>query len=664
MPTDPARERLLWHLWCAFVVTTVAFVFIGTALGRTGGVWPAPLDDTYIYFGCARSFALGDAFAWYPGNGYGSGCTSTIYPMLLAPLWAIGLRGTHLGIGATGLAMLCLVDLARSLRRVAGEHPSSWLFPPLLVAIPLLSWSWLAGMETALLGALVGRALHAAHETLAAPEGSRRRSQLRTGGWLALAALTRPETVPLIAAFAVALAYRGGVLSALGSLARSGGPALAVLGVQASVNRLLTGEWAQAGGVRKALWASPYADDPQIALAWLKNLIVLVDQALVRGLGGTWLAMALPLLAVAAASTRRHRPLALATLAGALGALLAVCLNDTARFQNYRYAAPTLALLVVAAALGLDAVARTRAWPLGALLAALGVLAPAPQLRLQVAHFAQASANIVEQHVEVAARLRAMRPPPRRVLVNDAGAIPYLAELPPIDGLGLGAFRGLPFARASVHGQPAVVELIERLDPADRPDVMALYPSWWGDVVTPFGRRVDGVRIENNVICGADEKVIYTADWSLLASPRDPVRAGVIDALDVADLVSEREHRVSFPTPDGGWVVGAARRDDEGRERYDAGRILPSSRALSFRVSREIPAGPATLRARLDEAAALEARVVRDGVVIGEFLAVAGVSGGGWRHLEARLESVAGGDRVELFGTSAIRIFHVWLIRP
>lgn len=662
MPTGPARERVAWHLWCAFVVATASGVFVGTALGRTGGVWPAPLDDTYIYFGCARSFALGHPFAWYPGNGYGSGCTSTVYPMLLAPLWAVGLRGPLLGIGATLLAMLCLFDLARSLRRVGGEHPSSWLFPPLLVAIPLLSWSWLAGMETALLGAFVGRSVLSAHRAIGARDP--RGDQLRTGAWLALAALTRPETVPFIAALAVALAYHGGALGALGSLARAGGPAFAVLGAQAAANRLLTGEWAQAGGIRKALWSSPYADPPQIALEWLKNLVVLIDQALVRGLGGTWLALALPLLSLAAALTRRHRPLALATLAGSLGALVLVCLNNTARYQNYRYAAPTLALLVLSAALGLDALARTRAWPLGALLAALGVLGPARQLRLQVEHFAQASANIVDQHVAVASRLRAMQPPPRRVLVNDAGAIPYLAELPPIDGLGLGAFRGLPFARASVHGQPAVVELIERLEPAARPDVMALYPSWWGDVVTPFGRRVDAVRIENNVICGAAEKVLYAADWSLLASPTDPPVAGAVDTLDVADLVSERDHDFELPRPNGGWVVGAVHRDESGRERYDAGRILPAARRVSFRVRAEIGGGPATLRARLDGDAPLRAQIRRDGVVIGEALAVPVVRGGGWRPVEARLESVAGGDRVELWSPSGTRLHHVWLIRP
>src|SRR5262249_15049823 len=264
------------------------------------------------------------------------------------------------------------------------------------------------------------------------------------------------------------------------------------------------------------------------------------------------------LLGVAAAFDRRCRRLAVPLLLGAGSSVLLVSFNTTARFQNFRYAAPALLMLLTAAALGAGALAVRG--PSGRAAAAVGgavaIGAPAGAFPRQIAHFARASANIAGQQVEVAARLARSVPTPRRVLVGDAGAIPYLSGIDAIDGLGLGGYRGLPFARASVNGVPAVVELIERLPASERPDVLALYPSWWRGLADVFGRRVDAVKIADNVICAADEKVIYAADWSALADAAE-AREGAVDELDTGDLVSEREHAYEVPAPRGGWVIGA-----------------------------------------------------------------------------------------------------------
>jgi hypothetical protein len=197
------------------------------------------------------------------------------------------------------------------------------------------------------------------------------------------------------------------------------------------------------------------------------------------------------------------------------------------------------------------------------------------------------------------------------VLLNDAGAIPYMSGLPAIDGLGLGGYRGLPFARASVHGVPAVVELIERLDPAERPDVLALYPGWWAGLADVFGRRADAVVIEDNVICGAAEKVIYDADWSPLAPP-GATRQGAIDELDVGDLMSERAHGYVLPAPRGGWVIGAVLDDGAGTRRFDAGRIVPEGREEQFFVAGGVARGPAILALRTDGGGPVALEVVVD----------------------------------------------------
>jgi hypothetical protein len=334
--------------------------------------------------------------------------------------------------------------------------------------------------------------------------------------------------------------------------------------------------------------------------------------------------------------------------------------------------------LLVSAALGLGALARRgRA---GQALAALGalvaVVAPRSTWSPQRAHFAEASSNIAEQQVVVGSKLRAIVPRPRRVFVGDAGAIPFVSRLPALDGLGLGGYRALPFARASVHGVPAVLELIERLAPTERPDVLAIYPSWWPGLAGEFGSRLDAVSLAHNVICGDREKVLYAADWSSLA-PASEQRPGAVDALDVGDLVDERAHGYTMPAPEGGWVIGSKRLDARGNLRFDAGRILPAGRADSFTVRPDVARGPATLALRTDDELRGRIRLERErprGVVVERVeLEVSPAtsspptsspSGPTWVELRLPLLDVGGGDVLRIVAlVGAYRSFHAWLLR-
>ena len=671
----PPPSHWLWLVWTSAVVTAVALAFYLPALERTGSWWPAPLDDVYIYFGHARSLALGYPFQWYPDNGYSSGATSVVYPLLLAPAWALGLRGTALGYAAAAIAWLCLVDLCRSLRALAPASRWGWLVPPLVVAIPLLDWSWLCGMETALFGALLGRALLGSHQALSTPPAQRNRRQLAAGLWIALMVMTRPESVALAAALGLAMVHGARSLAPLPSLARALGPVTAALTGQAVINRAFTGEWSPAGAVRKLIWSVPYTDGPSGMIEVLRNLVVLLHQGFLRALGGHphWLALAA--LVLGGVVTARHRRLTLALAVGWAGGLVMVCLNSTARYQNYRYCAPLLAMLLCGAVLGIHGLGRQRRWRAATLVvAAIAIVAPSRELPRQIDHFARASANIREQHGEVARRLSALQPRPRRVLVNDAGAIPYLSEVPPLDGLGLGGFRGLPFARASVHGLPAVVELIERLPETDRPDVMAVYPGWWGGIVEPFGRRIDGVAIADNVICAAEEKVIYRTDWSTLTPPGEDMDRA-LDQLDVADLVDEAAHAYRFPAPAGGWVIAATLISERhgGVRRYDAGRLIPKGRAERFVIASSVRSGPATLVLRTDDdgsataaAADIELTVRRGATtVVAHELVVPERAPDRWNELTVPLAEVAGGDEIIITArTRPWRSFHGWLLRP
>ncbi|WP_438028328.1 hypothetical protein [Sorangium sp. So ce233] len=668
----------MWHASAALPVLGAAAAFYGPALARTGGVWPAPLDDVYIHFGFARAAALGHPLSWIPGNGYSSGGTSLTYPLVLAPGYLLGFRGPWLGLFAALLACAALLDLCRSLRRLleprgpgaASSRWVAWVAPLFVVAVPLLDWSWFSGMEVALLGAVLGRALVAVRRAELAPPARRPAEQRRAGLLAALLVATRPEAVALAAPLAVAVAHAAGSLSAAAALARASLPTALLLGANAAANRAFTGEWGAAGAVRKLILSNPYPAPLEKAVEVIKNLAALRVQALEGALGGPSFALLLPLLGVVAALDRRSRRLAVPLLIGVYGSLLLVALNATARYQNLRYAAPALAMLLVAAALGTEALARRGRLAAGvaAALALAALAAPSARFARQIDHFARASANIAGQHVEVARRLAARAPRPRRVLLGDAGAIPYLSGIPAIDGLGLGGYRGMPFARASVHGVPAVVELIERLDAADRPDVFALYPSWWAGLADVFGRRVDAVKIDDNVMCAADEKVIYEADWSALAPPGER-RGGAIDEVDVADLVDERAHRYAFSTPRGGWVIGAVLRDGEadagGAPRFDAGRLIPEGREQSFAIG-PVARGPAVLALRTDGGGPIALGVAVGRAAEGEVrVEVPERPADRWSEIRVPLREVAPGELVRIRSLQGtFRSFHVWLLRP
>jgi hypothetical protein len=666
----PDREPRLWLAATFALVAAAGAAFWVPGLARTGGRFPVPLDDVFIHFGFARAAALGHPFSWIPGNGYSSGGTSLTYPLVLAPGWILGFRGERLALFAALVACASLVDLARSLRAMLGGAPRwiAWAFPPLLLSVPLLDWSLFSGMETALFGAVAGRAVLAVHRAAAAEPARRARAQIQAGVWAAVLVATRPEAAPLALLLALATVHAAGSIRTAPSLARAVLPVVLLLAAQATANRALTGEWSAAGAVRKLSTSNPYGTPLDVVVEAIKNLAVLRSQAFQAPLGGARASWIVPLLGLAALLDRRNRRLALPLLLGAVLSVLLVSLNTTARFQNFRYAAPALLMILAAAAIGAASLARrgvcVRA--LAGVAIVLAAVAPARAFPRQIDHFSRSSANIAGQQVEVAARLAARVPRPRCVLVGDAGAIPYLSGLPAIDGLGLGGYRGMPFARASVHGVPAVVELIERIPPGERPDILALYPSWWPGLADVFGRRIDAVRIEDNVICGAAEKVIYAADWSALAPPGE-VREGAIDEIDVADLVDERAHAYEAPVPHGGWVVGRVLLLGSA-PRFDAGRIVPEGRAESFAIRARANAsnGSTALVLRTDGGGEGEIRVTvtRGGALVAEReSALTPRSDDRWHEIRVALGDVRGGDRVTIFAArGAFRDFHVWLV--
>jgi hypothetical protein len=652
-----------------------AAAFYGPALAATHGDWPAPLDDVFIHYDFARSTARLHPFEWIAGQGYSSGETSPLYAGLLAAGYAAGFRGLNLGAWAAALACASLMVMMRALRELVSPAPAwvSCLGAAMLVDVGVLDWTWFSGMEGAVFCAALAILLVRAKRAREAPPTWRRRRQYEVGLCGAALVLLRPEAAVLVVLVAVVVARRALSQSATLAFARCAGPAtLAGLAVVLA-NFVGTGEGVSAGAIAKLLSYRPFLTDIERSKAFVVSLAhaaLLLESQLGRGTG---LALLLPSLCIPAILARRTRALAAVCVLGALGWALLVSWNDAARFQNFRYYMPALALVLFASTLGLAAVGRSR-WlgPCGAGVAAAGIALAGSSVPEEIVFFREASENIHDQQVEVGRRLAARMPEHASVLVGDAGAIPYVSGRHAIDALGLGGYHGLPFARAALQGEAATVELIERIAPGERPGFMALYATWFSGITGAFGREVDHVSLEENVVCGASTKTLYEADWSALAQGPEgdvpPVGGGssVVDALDVADVVSEGEHAYVSPAPLGGWTSLEVRLDGAGVRRFDGGRVIPEGQSESFTL--RSGAGPdATIVVRTDEARPLVvARLSRRGALLTEASLVndEGATAGRWSSARASLgQELRPGDRLVFHvARGTFRDFHVWVV--
>ncbi|WP_438026999.1 hypothetical protein [Sorangium sp. So ce233] len=520
-------------------------------------------------------------------------------------------------------------------------------------------------------------------------------------GWLAglagaLLYATRPESVVCVAALgvyaAIAVERAHGARAAIATLLRTSVPGALAFVAQAVANRVFTGEWAASGAIAKLALNNPYmtSEEKWNTYEFLATYVITrnTNHHFSDALPWGWL---VPALALVPLASRKTRGIASLLWIQVVGWLALVALNGQVRWQNERYTMPAVAWLLVLAAMGLALLVARAAWrapdsadgrparregalaglwarlaavPARALgargglagrggLAASGLWAARvalalalaavfwahqlPRMRDQIWFFGRASRNIRDQHL-VAGKVLAQLDV-RRVLVGDAGALLYASDRPGLDLIGLGGYHDLPFARAGVHGLGASLELVERIPPEDRPDAMAIYPGWWGELPAIFGKQIVSVPVVGNVICGGAEKVIYRADWSPFAHGEAPasMRADeqVLDELDVADLVSEREHGYTFPRPQAGFVGFSVLPDPRGsgRDRFDAGRVIPGGRSETARL-RAPRNGPGRLVLRTAATRPAVIRATADGRELGQ---VAVRASDGWTEASIAL---------------------------
>jgi hypothetical protein len=687
------HDELVYGAWALACTTYAASVFYSYLLVQTRGSWSAPLDDVFIHFDYARALARGYPFQWSEGNGYSSGNTSLTYPIVLALGYWAGFRKLLLVVWAAIVAVASVFGFLLAAGRVAAAGKVGWarfLVPPAVLSMGALDWTLWSGMENAfhlglwgvcLLAALAQR--NATERSLAALDRKIESRAVRSA-WLlgatgALLCLTRPESGVCVAVFAVWCAWPArarGNRRAATILAAASVPALAVLGVQALVNRLLTGEWSQAGSVAKLFLANPYMSPGDMLDRYLSLLGYIVPRltmhhfAEYHGLG-----LLVPALALAALAHPRLRGVALCLWAQVVAWLLLVSLNNQVRWHNERYAMPAVAWLLVLAALGVAAITArgagtwARVWPARAALAGglcvLYWVGQAPRMADQIWFFGRASRNILDQHVMTGLLLEKMNV--ERVLVGDAGAITYASDRPGLDLIGLGGYHAFPFARATVHGLGASLELIERMPPGERPTVMAIYPGWWGDLPVYFGRYLTAIPVRGNVICGGAEKVVYQADWSAMDRRGAPRTLAddehIVDELDVADLLSERLHAYRLVKPGVGFPQYRVLGDpvDPRRDLFDAGRIVPAGE--TERAVLQAPEGPGRLLVRVAPEQSMRTTVSIAGKAVGTLSAEPRV--GVWQEVSLPLPPDLGSKiEIELTPETPTTHFHIWVVGP
>src|SRR5215471_17907168 len=94
-PPESRARRALAYAPAGVLSFVLAAITVHEVLTRAGAP-SAPLDDTYIHFQYARSIAELHPFRYTEGAAPTPGATSLLWPLLLAPFYALGLHGERL----------------------------------------------------------------------------------------------------------------------------------------------------------------------------------------------------------------------------------------------------------------------------------------------------------------------------------------------------------------------------------------------------------------------------------------------------------------------------------------------------------------------------------------------------------------------------------------
>lgn len=602
----------------------------------------APLDDSFIHLQYARRLAEGGFFSFVAGEGYTTGATSLLWPMLLAPFHLLGARGLSLLWVAWALALLAHAGLAVETARLAERLAGRWaglVAGACCLACGAFAWFAWSGMETVPFAFALMRAARLAAERFEPRPGDAdadtRGRALELAAVGAAVPLLRPEgaVLALVAAAALwarpAADDRGRLRRVLVALVPLGGAAL-----QPTLNLLLAGHASSATTAVKWLPANPYYDAGRLLTATLANVRLLFTDVLA---GGDWSSVFLPegflaplllgALALPLCARRARAPWHAGAVALVALCTLLPCTYLSFLWNRVRYVWPfagawfVLAVCFAREAGELARRARLRLGHVGPVLGGCLVGVLLTRMPVALRDLANSARAIDRQQVTLGEWVRAHLPADARVGVNDTGAIAYLGERRTFDVVGL-TTEGE--ARYWVGGPGARFEHYERLPAERRPTHFSVYPHWMA-CPPVLGRELTEATVTDQSILGGPTMVVYEARWDLLGSgdlPGAPPPGTLVDALDVADLDDEARHRYQLL---GAWdhesVVLALRFDEE--TVADGARTNRRQERFVLRGTAGVPAR-LVVRATSELPSTLE---VRSG---GAFLGRIAVGSDGW----------------------------------
>ena len=414
-----ARERLepwaglLAALAAAGLVALMAFLLRDRYLG-----------DPAIYLPYADNAASLDPFAYNPGQ-FSSGSTSPIWPLLLAPVYAVGADPG----GAKAIALLVALGavalVALGAYRVSGSALGAGLAT--FAVTPLLGLYGAVLYETPLVIALVGLSVVLGARVARRDDAPAVRDLLPLAATWAALPLARPDTVMLVALELAALALFGGW--ARGSLVARGKraapllaaaalaalPALAYYGF--SYAKLDT--FSTSSQARAFVW-DEYEDVYSDAFVGpLRVTDAVIDHVFTPPYG---LAFVPGVIGLALMARRRElRWFGAWALSGVLAYVLVLTFVSPVGHETQRYFLPVVPLIVVGIAWLVGELWHGRAWALAALAAVGLVVVPAIDSAADRAHVLRSRdyryAQIVEK--EAAGHLNRLARPGDVVLAYE-----------------------------------------------------------------------------------------------------------------------------------------------------------------------------------------------------------------------------------------------------